>query len=102
MNDTAGLVWCWEVQYVYRVIFIYFQMIAREYLTNERRESRAEITVHIEDVNDNWPQFSKEQYSAAIKENPPRDTFVAQIQVMWRRPDDRTCHGLELLNVLQF
>ena len=59
-------------------------MIAREYLTSERRESRAEITIHIEDVNDNWPQFSKEQYYASIEENAALNTFVAQIQVQFR------------------
>ncbi|XP_060077744.1 cadherin-23-like [Ylistrum balloti] len=46
-----------------------FQIIAMEVDTSERRSSTADITVHIEDMNDNPPVFDQSVYSASVQEN---------------------------------
>ena len=56
-------------------------MIAREYLTPERYESRVPVTINLLDVNDNWPQFTDTDYTVTIPENSPRDTSVITITV---------------------
>lgn len=60
---------------------LFSQVIAQEYLTPEQHSSMAEVTVYLEDVNDNWPEFEKNKYNTSIEENSPRDTFVIQIIV---------------------
>ena len=56
-------------------------MIAREYLTPERHTGSTRGTVELEDVNDNWPEFSQEEYDAEIEENSQRGTSVITITV---------------------
>ena len=58
-------------------------MIAREYLTPERHESRVPVTVFLEDVNDNWPEFAQTEYTTVIPENSPRGTAVITIIVSY-------------------
>ncbi len=55
--------------------------MAREYLSAERRESRADVTVQIEDVNDNAPVFEQDEYEAELPENPPVNTLVTTVTV---------------------
>ncbi|KAF4118312.1 hypothetical protein G5714_000363 [Onychostoma macrolepis] len=41
----------------------------------------AEVSVTIEDVNDNPPKFDQDEYTVSILENSPQDQFVLQITV---------------------
>ncbi len=50
-------------------------------MTAEKRESRANVTVLLEDVNDNWPHFVETSYEIMIAENSPKDTSVITVQV---------------------
>ncbi|XP_041959519.1 protein dachsous-like [Alosa sapidissima] len=45
------------------------------------KTANALVVVNIEDVNDNAPQFDKADYSVAILENYPSDSFVLQAKV---------------------
>lgn len=54
--------------------------MAREYLSEEALESSAEVTVSIEDINDNSPVFTRTEYLAELVENAPMGTFVAQVE----------------------
>ncbi|OWF48736.1 cadherin-23-like [Mizuhopecten yessoensis] len=46
-----------------------FQIVAKEVDTVEKRSSTADITVHIEDMNDNPPVFNQSVYTANVQEN---------------------------------
>ena len=59
---------------------IFIQAVARE-LDNALAESRATITIDLRDVNDNWPEFPEDSYTADIPENSPRNTLVTTITV---------------------
>ena len=63
------------------ILYLLFQIIAREYLSTERREGRADVTVHIEDINDNSPVFLRSYYQASISENPGINTLVTTVEV---------------------
>ncbi|XP_061164089.1 putative protocadherin beta-18 [Saccostrea echinata] len=41
--------------------------------------STATIVVNIEDKNDNFPEFTQNQFKASVQENVPFDTFVLQL-----------------------
>ena len=56
-------------------------MVAREHQTAEKRSSSATVQVHLEDANDNWPEFSKDAYRFNVSENAPRDTYINIIKV---------------------
>ena len=55
--------------------------MARENLTSEKHEGRTTVTVNLEDVNDNRPEFKHDSYNATIPENSPRGSFVTAITV---------------------
>jgi hypothetical protein len=57
------------------------QIVAQEYLTPELYEGRTEVTVRLEDINDNWPEFSQDVYNASIYENSAFGTVVTTITV---------------------
>lgn len=59
-----------------------FQIIAREYLTRELRQSSALLQVRVQDMNDNWPSFNLSEYKATIPENSPLNTSVVTVQVV--------------------
>ena len=56
-------------------------MVAQEHRTPEARTSRADVTVHILDINDHWPMFEEDIYTASIPENSAKGTTVIQITV---------------------
>ena len=39
------------------------------------------MIVHIKDVNDNWPRFESDHYTARVPENSARGTFIASVTV---------------------
>ncbi len=72
-------------------------------MTAEKRESRANVTVLLEDVNDNWPHFVETSYEIMIAENSPKDTSVITVQVNTSftiQPDIDT-HLCSLLNLIR-
>ena len=62
-------------------IFSSFQVVAEEHLTPKKNRNQAKVTVYIEDVNDNWPEFDVETYTVEIEENSPRGTVVTTLTV---------------------
>ncbi|KAK3090257.1 hypothetical protein FSP39_010440 [Pinctada imbricata] len=56
-----------------------FQIVAREIGTSERRSSTATITVFIEDMNDNQPEFDQTSYLAYIAENVSPGANVTRV-----------------------
>lgn len=40
------------------------------------KSSTTTITINVQDVNDNAPEFAKTSYSAAVKENEPASTII--------------------------
>lgn len=57
------------------IVLIY----AEETLTNPKLSSTATLTVSITDVNDNFPQFEQESYSATVSEIASPGQFVTTI-----------------------
>eukprot|EP00795_Rhopilema_esculentum_P002535 gene2535-730_t len=54
------------------------QVVAEDGGTPPRR-STAFLNIRVMDANDEFPQFSQQQYLASIKENLPADQFVTQV-----------------------
>ena len=61
-----------------------FTIIAKEIVKNKPKESRASITVHIRDANDNSPEFQTESYEVFIPEN-----IQAGATIAWIRAEDK-------------
>ncbi|XP_076847946.1 cadherin-23 [Brachyhypopomus gauderio] len=45
------------------------------------KTAEAVVSVTVEDVNDNMPEFDQDKYTAVILENSPRDQFVLQVHI---------------------
>lgn len=58
------------------------QVVAQEYLTAERFSSSATVMVLIVSQDDRAPLFQQEEYTATIRENPQRGTFVLRATVI--------------------
>lgn len=57
------------------IVLIY----AEETLTNPKLSSTATLTVSITDVNDNFPQFDQESYTATVSETASAGQFITTI-----------------------
>lgn len=57
----------------------YFQVIAKELGPDESLSSFAEVIVHIEDVNDNAPEFEQSNYEVTLLENVTQGVIVTQV-----------------------
>ena len=58
---------------------IVFQVRARAGLPGQERTSDAEITIQLEDINDNFPEFDQLDYSTEISESRLPNTKVIQV-----------------------
>ena len=63
-------------------------VVATEEKTAKRLSSSATVTVEVEDLNDNHPQFDKESYTASIPEKSQPGKIIQnscnkQIRVIW-------------------
>ncbi|XP_035824585.1 cadherin-23 [Aplysia californica] len=56
---------------------VIFEVVARELDTVEKRSSTATVTIEIEDMNDNAPEFSSSNYTLDVEENTVPGTSVA-------------------------
>ena len=61
-----------------------FTIIAREVVKIDPKESRANIQVHIRDVNDNPPEFPSQSYEVFVPENVQPGSTLA-----WIRAEDK-------------
>lgn len=57
-----------------------FDLIAREMVEKEAKESRVSVTVHIRDRNDNMPEFESSQYVIFVSESLQLGGNVTQIK----------------------
>lgn len=55
-------------------------VVATEALSKEKLSSTATVTVTIQDVNDNRPEFSSEHYTASVSEDAMPGTIVTSIK----------------------
>ena len=47
--------------------------------------SEVNVTIHVQDVNDNPPQFEREEYKVQIAETHPTDREVIRVRITnWR------------------
>ncbi|KAL1123291.1 hypothetical protein AAG570_002377 [Ranatra chinensis] len=58
---------------------INFTLIAKEKVPNKAKHSAVPVTVHIHDMNDNFPEFSKPVYEVSVPENAGPGTTIAVI-----------------------
>ncbi|XP_014258581.1 cadherin-23-like isoform X2 [Cimex lectularius] len=56
---------------------INFTLVAKETVTNSPKSDSVPVTVHVRDMNDNFPEFSKPLYEASVPENSVMGTTVA-------------------------
>ena len=61
-----------------------FTIVAREVVRDQAKESRANVQVHIRDVNDNAPDFATRTYEAYVPENVEPGSTIA-----WIRAEDK-------------
>ena len=52
---------------------------AADHGSPEPRTATARVRILVEDVNDNWPKFSRSEYRFSIRENLEHDTFVGRV-----------------------
>ena len=57
-----------------------FELVAREMVDTEPKESRVSVTVHIRDRNDNRPEFESSQYVIFVSEALQPGGNVTQIR----------------------
>ena len=60
-------------------------MVAEETQTAEKFRSNATLIIHVQDKNDNTPEFAGGFFQAAVMENLPGETFVFQVGAMTGR-----------------
>ncbi|CAH1794571.1 unnamed protein product [Owenia fusiformis] len=58
---------------------VMFQIWAKETGTPEKHENFTMVYLEIEDMNDNIPQFTKEEYKTELYENSPKGTNITTI-----------------------
>lgn len=63
-----------------KVKVINFTLVATEIVEVDPHESRASVTVHIRDVNDNSPTFNEDAYEVEIPENIDQGSTIAWIR----------------------
>ena len=61
-----------------------FTIVAREMVQDKPKQSRANIQVHIRDVNDNPPEFPSSSYEVFVPENVQPGSTLA-----WIRAEDK-------------
>ena len=66
-----------------KISVLNFTIVAREANGNNPKESRANVQVHVRDVNDNAPDFSTSTYEAYVPENVEPGATIA-----WIRAED--------------
>ena len=54
-------------------------MLAEETKTAETFRSNATLIIHVQDKNDNTPEFADGFFQATVMENLPSETFVFQV-----------------------
>ena len=57
-----------------------FTIVARELVTSNPQESRARVTLHIRDQNDNTPEFTRDRYEVEIPEDIEQGATIAWIR----------------------
>ncbi|KAF4517747.1 hypothetical protein B566_EDAN002952 [Ephemera danica] len=65
-----------------RVKTMNFTLVAREIVPKNPRTSSVPVSVYIQDVNDNFPEFTEPVYEVTVPENSRAGTTVAWIQAM--------------------
>ncbi|XP_049786609.1 cadherin-23-like [Schistocerca cancellata] len=63
-------------------VVMHFTLIAKEIVPYSPKHHLVPVTVHIKDVNDNFPEFTKAVYNVSIKENAAIGTTVAWVQAL--------------------
>ena len=64
--------------------FMNFTIVAKEMVQDKPKQSRANIQVHIRDVNDNSPEFLTDSYEVFVAENVGPGSTIA-----WIRAEDK-------------
>ncbi|GLH04217.1 Cadherin-87A [Gryllus bimaculatus] len=65
-----------------KLTFLNFSIIAKEMVLNNPKYSLVPVTVHIKDMNDNFPEFTQPYYEVSVRENADVGTTVAWIQAL--------------------
>lgn len=79
INNTSGNVYLQEVLDRETVESLTITVTATD-MGSPRMETTMNLTVYIDDVNDNDPEFFQSNYSLSIREDIPRGTSLFQVQ----------------------
>nr|CAD7572448.1 unnamed protein product [Timema californicum] len=76
-----------------------FTLIAREAIAQNAKYSLVPVTVHIKDMNDNFPEFTKPLYEVSVLENSNAGTTVAWVQAMDEDSGNFGTQGIRYTNL---
>nr|CAD7442233.1 unnamed protein product [Timema bartmani] len=76
-----------------------FTLIARETIPQNAKYSLVPVTVHIKDMNDNFPEFTKPLYEVSVLENSNAGTTVAWVQAMDEDSGNFGTQGIRYTNL---
>ncbi|KAM6933328.1 protocadherin Fat 4-like [Xenentodon cancila] len=79
INSTSGEVYLEQILDRELVDTLSFSVTATD-KGSPRMATTMTITVHVEDVNDNYPELSQSNYSLSVREDIPKGTTLFQVQ----------------------
>ncbi len=78
-NSTSNPKLSTKVKLDYENITQYSVVVVAQDLANECHKSRALVQINVVDLNDNYPTFKEDEYTARIPENTRNGTLVIKV-----------------------
>ena len=79
IGSVDGVIWTRDA--LDRELRDSYQLVveAADHGSPKPRTATARVRILVEDVNDNWPEFSRSEYRFSVQENLEHDTFVGKV-----------------------
>ena len=80
-----------KVKLDYEVTTQYSVVVVAQDIANQCHKSRALVQINVVDLNDNYPTFSKDEYTARIPENAQSGTLAIKVLLTFLLRTKTTC-----------